>query len=137
MRPHIIVHILQSISRKARDARGHIRPLPALHRAAWPDRSYGREPHCGRCGSAARSGCGDYFRIAQHIDVDDAIAGYHGPVLLVHGTADEGVPARDSIEAARKYENAHLALIDGDDHGYHRHLDQVCVAAQKFVRGLA
>ena len=102
-----------------------------------PERLYFGNPDLADGGTEGPSFCGDYFRIAQHIDVDDAIATYHGPVLLVHGTADEGVPARDSIKAARAYENASLVLIDGDDHGYHRHLDQVCVAVQKFVRGLA
>ncbi len=80
--------------------------------------------------------CGDYFRIAQHIHVDEAIAAYHGPVLLVHGTADEGVPVQDSIDAAAAYEKGQIVLIDGDDHGYHAHLDQVCTAVQEFVRQL-
>ena len=81
-----------------------------------------------------RSYCGDYFRIAQHIHVDEAIAGYHGPVLLIHGTEDEGVPVQDSADAAVAYENARLVLIEGDDHCYHRHLDQVCAAVQEFMR---
>lgn len=81
--------------------------------------------------------CGDYFRIAQHIHVYEAIDGYHGPVLLIHGTADEGVPVRDSLEAARVYQNAQIVLIEGDDHCYHRHLDQVCNAIQEFIRSLA
>jgi len=87
-------------------------------------------------GRPAISFCGDYFRIAQHINVDEAIAAYHGPVLLVHGTADEAVPVQYSIDAAEAYENAQLVLLDGDDHGYHAHLDQVCIAVQDFVRQL-
>ena len=79
---------------------------------------------------------GDYFRIAQHIDVDEAIRAWHGPVLITHGTADEAVPVRYSEEAAAAYENARLALLEDDDHGYHRRLDEVCEAIQVFLRDL-
>ncbi|MBR3385875.1 MAG: hypothetical protein IKG69_11850, partial [Atopobiaceae bacterium] len=61
---------------------------------------------------------------------------YAGPVLLVHGTADVGVPAQDSIDAAKRYANAQIALLEGDDHGYHRHLDEACAAVQRFVSSL-
>ena len=99
-----------------------------------PERIYLGNPNLAEGGTAVPFFCGDYFRIAQHLHVDEAIAAYHGPVLLVHGTADEGVPVQDSIDAAAAYENAQIALIEGDDHGYHRHLDQVCAAIQAFLR---
>ena len=101
-----------------------------------PDRIWMGNPELAEGGTPVPSFCGDYFRIAQHINVEEAIASYHGPVLLVHGTADEGVPVQDSIDAAEKYENGQIVLLDGDDHGYHVHLDQVCAAIQSFVRGL-
>ena len=94
------------------------------------------DPGLAEEGTKRPSFSGDYFRIAQHIHVDEAIAGYEGPVLLVHGTADEGVPAQDSIDAAKGYANARLVLIEGDDHCYHSHLDQVCVAVQDFLSSL-
>lgn len=102
-----------------------------------PDRIYLGNPNLAEGGTEVPSFCGDYFRIAQHIDVDDVIASYHGPVLLVHGTEDMAVPVRYSIDAAEKYDNAKLVLIENDDHNYHAHLDQVCVAVQDFVRSLA
>lgn len=101
-----------------------------------PNRIYLGNPGLAEDGTEAPSFCGDYFRIAQHIDVDDVIASYRGPVLLVHGTEDMAVPVRYSIEAAAQYENAKLVLIEGDDHNYHAHLDQVCAAVQEFVRSL-
>ena len=102
-----------------------------------PERIYLGDPNLAEGGTPVPSFCGDYFRIAQHIHVDEAVAGYHGPVLLVHGTADEGVPMQDSIDAANAYENARIVLLDGDDHGYHRHLDQVCAAVKEFMQEIA
>lgn len=78
--------------------------------------------------------CGDYFRIARRIHVNEAIDAYEGPVLIVHGTADAAVPVQYSIDAAKAYKNAELVLLDGDDHGYHRHLDEACAAVGNFVR---
>ena len=102
-----------------------------------PDRIYMGDPRLAEGGTEGPSFCGDYFRVAQHIHVDEAIAAYHGPVLLVHGTKDQGVPVQYSIDAAKAYEHAQLVLIENDDHNYHAHLDQVCTAVQEFVRGLA
>lgn len=99
-----------------------------------PDRIYLGKPDLAEDGTSGPCFCGDYFRIAQHINVDEAIASYHGPVLLVHGTADAAVPVHYSIDAAAAYENAQLVLLDDDDHGYHKHLDQVCAAVQDFLR---
>lgn len=78
--------------------------------------------------------CGDYFRIAQHIHVNEAIGAYDGPVLLVHGTADAAVPVQYSIDAAKQYKNAELVLLEGDDHGYHGRLDEACEAVRAFIR---
>ena len=102
-----------------------------------PDRIYMGDPRLAEGGTETPSFCGDYFRVAQHIHVDEAIAAYHGPVLLVHGTQDQAVPVQYSIDAAKAYERAQLVLIENDDHNYHAHLDQVCTAVQDFVRHLA
>lgn len=79
---------------------------------------------------------GNYFRVAQTLDVDGAIARYPGPVLLVHGDQDQAVPVRYSIEAAERYANAELVIIENDDHNYHAHLNQVVKAVQRFVQAL-
>ena len=101
-----------------------------------PDRIYMGDPELAEEGTKPSYFCGDYFRIAQHLHIDEIIDGYAGPVLLVHGTADVGVPAQDSIDAAKRYANAQIALLEGDDHGYHRHLDEACAAVQRFVSSL-
>lgn len=76
---------------------------------------------------------GNYLRVAQTIRVEDAIDRYDGPVLIVHGDDDESVPVRVGIDAANRYKNGTLKLINGDDHCYHRHLDQVLDAVKAWM----
>ena len=77
-------------------------------------------------------GC-NYVRVAQTIHVEEAIDRYTGPVLLVHGDEDMTVPFSCSIEAAKRYKNADLVIIHGDDHCYHFHLDQVVEAIRTWM----
>lgn len=76
---------------------------------------------------------GNYARVAQTIHVEEAVARYHGPVLLVHGDADEAVPLEESIRAAQAYDNAKLVIIPGDTHCYDYHLDQVLDAIREWM----
>ena len=77
---------------------------------------------------------GNYARVAQTIHVEEAIDRYRGPVLIVHGDEDETVPVEYGIRAAERYNNAKLVLIEGDDHCYDLHLDQVVAAVQDWLR---
>lgn len=79
----------------------------------------------------------NYIRAAQLIDVDLAIAGYTGPVLVVHGTEDASVPYRCSEEIVKKYADARLISIQGDTHCYDYHLDQVSKAIREFLREMS
>ena len=56
-------------------------------------------------------------------------------IVTMAGNSEQTV--QYSIDAAEKYENAQLVLIENDDHNYHAHLDQVCAAVQEFVNGIA
>ena len=76
---------------------------------------------------------GNYVRIAQTFHVEDAIDRYDGPVLIVHGDADEAVPVEVGIDAAKRYRNADLVLIPGDTHCYDYHLDQVLEAVKAWM----
>ena len=76
---------------------------------------------------------GNYIRVAQTIHPEEAIARYRGPVLLVHGDADESVPVQCSIDAAKHYSNSELVLIHGDTHCYDNHLDVVVEAIRKWM----
>lgn len=76
---------------------------------------------------------GNYVRVAQMIHIEDAFTGYDGPVLLVHGDADESVPVSCSIEAQKAYKNASLTVIKGDTHCYDFHLDDAVAAVRSWM----
>ena len=76
---------------------------------------------------------GNYIRVAQMIHVEDAYKGYDGPVLLIHGDADESVPVSCSIEAQKAYKNASLSVIKGDTHCYDFHLEDVVSAVRSWM----
>lgn len=76
---------------------------------------------------------GNYIRTAQCIYPDNQIRAYKGPVLLVHGDADESVPVEVSYEAAELYSNCRLVIIKGDSHCYDFHMDEMETAVQDFM----
>lgn len=78
---------------------------------------------------------GNYLRVAQTIHVEEAIDKYPGPVLIVHGGADETIPLRCAAEAAARYRNAKLAVIPGDTHCYDHHLDEAVAAVRAWMLG--
>ncbi|MBQ8082808.1 MAG: alpha/beta fold hydrolase [Clostridia bacterium] len=73
-----------------------------------------------------------YILANRALDVDAAIAAYHGPVLLVQGTNDTTIVPQDTIDAADVYDNATLVLVEGDTHCFDYHLDQVVAAVKSF-----
>ena len=79
---------------------------------------------------------GNYIRVAQTINVEEAISKYKGQVLIVHGDADGTIPVEDSIEASKKFANCKLEIIKDDDHCYENHLDFVVDAIKDFIKGL-
>ena len=75
----------------------------------------------------------EYILANRALDPDAAIRAYHGPVLLVQGTADTTVVPQDAYDAAEAYDNATLAVIEGDTHCYDYHLDEVVDAVKAFL----
>ena len=76
---------------------------------------------------------GNYVRVAQTIDVEAAIKRYHHPVLIIHGTEDEAVPYEYSVKYVKEYSDGRLVSIEGDDHCYNKHLEQVVDAVKDFM----
>jgi pimeloyl-ACP methyl ester carboxylesterase len=58
-------------------------------------------------------------------------AGWHTPLVILHGQRDEVVPADDSIAFARQtsYADVDLRLIAGGDHRLSGHADELATAA--------
>ena len=52
------------------------------------------------------------------MDAFREIAPYEGPVLILHGTADDAVDCANSKKAAEIYKNVRLELIEGAGHGF-------------------
>lgn len=77
---------------------------------------------------------GNYIRVAQTIHPEDEIRRYNGPVLIVHGDADETVPIYFGEKAAELYKNATLIKVHGDDHCFTKHLDEMEEALRTFFR---
>lgn len=75
----------------------------------------------------------EYILANRALDPDAAIRAYRGPVLLVQGSADTTVVPQDAYDAAEAYENATLAVIEGDSHCYDYHLDEVVAAVKAFL----
>ena len=61
-----------------------------------------------------------YVRSAQAIHVEEAIDAFSGPVLLLHGEADDVVSLRDVAAAAERYQHCRLELIPGETHHFDR-----------------
>lgn len=76
---------------------------------------------------------GNYLRIAQLIPVDECIKRYDGPVLIIHGDADDVIPIEYAIDAQKKYRNCTLETIRDADHCYVGHLDEVRSAIRRFL----
>ncbi len=70
----------------------------------------------------------DYVRVARMLPVSEAIKSYKGPVCIIHGTADETVPFSGSEKIVKEFENAELIPIEGDDHCFDFHRDEMIKA---------
>lgn len=77
---------------------------------------------------------GNYLRVAQTIHVEEAMDRFPGPVLLIHGTADETIPWQHTKRAAQRYRDASVVLVEDDTHCYDRHLDRVTRAVYDWIQ---
>ena len=76
---------------------------------------------------------GNYMRAAAMLPVPEAVAKFKKPVLVTHGTADTAVPYEWAEWLSERYEDMKLVTIEGDDHCYNFHLDEVLCAVKEFL----
>ncbi len=60
----------------------------------------------------------DFFLTAIDMDVTKLTGNYAGPVLIVHGSADDIVPLSYAEDAQKRYPNAKLEVLQGERHGF-------------------
>ncbi len=73
---------------------------------------------------------GDYARAVSNMDPYEKIRGYHGPVLILHGTKDAIVNLSYSRKAKDTYgENCTLQILDKAGHGFTKKEDQQAFTA--------
>ena len=75
-----------------------------------------------------------YVRVAQTIHVEEAVERFPGPVLLLHGDADDVVPLADSVEAARRYRDCRLEVIPGETHHFDRCPERMRTIIREWLR---
>ena len=68
---------------------------------------------------------GDYLRVAQMIHVEDAVARYNGPVLILHGDEDDTVPLEDSKVYSECYGCCQLEVLSGETHHFDQQPDRM------------
>lgn len=73
---------------------------------------------------------GNYIRVAQTVYPENAVDRFPGPVLLIHGDADDTVPLDDIREMAGRYRNCSLQVMHGETH----HFDQCPDLMQNIIR---
>ena len=77
---------------------------------------------------------GNYIRVAQTIWPEQIAPRYQGPVLIVHGEADETVPIQVAVDAAALYRHAELVRIPGDTHCFDFHADEMTAAVTEWLK---
>ena len=79
---------------------------------------------------------GGYARAVVGLNVFDEIGGYEGPVLYIHGTADDIVPVAYARKAKDLYPNCEYHEIVGGGHGFKGKYDrEACALIEQFLAG--
>ncbi|MBQ9250485.1 MAG: alpha/beta fold hydrolase [Oscillospiraceae bacterium] len=81
---------------------------------------------------------GDYARTVIHMDPYEELKGYAGPVLLIHGTADDIVDITYARKLKDIYPDCRYEEIDGGGHMFQGEADeQACRILRDFMRSIS
>ena len=75
----------------------------------------------------------NYVRVARTIYPEEEMKHYKGPVLIVHGEADQTVPIDLVRESSKCYSNCKFVSVPEDSHCYDYHLDTVVEEIRKYL----
>ena len=75
----------------------------------------------------------NYVRVASTIYPEEEMKHYKGPVLIVHGEADQTVPIELVRESSKCYSNCKFVSVPEDSHCYDYHLDTVVEEIRKYL----
>lgn len=84
-------------------------------------------PGCCRVGR-------DYVETAQKLPIYEISARYKGPVLIIHGTADDIVPYSYGEEYHSIYANSDLELLAGLNHNFSESEDKVAKLVSEYIK---
>ena len=76
---------------------------------------------------------GNYIRVARTVNVEEAADRFRGPVLILHGDADDVVPLETVRPVADRYENGTLAVIPGESHHFDKHPEEMANLIRNFM----
>ncbi len=76
---------------------------------------------------------GNYVRTAGTLYVERAAEAFHGPVMIIHGERDDLIPAADSLEMAKKYQDCRVSVIPGEGHHFDHDPGAMIRAIQGFL----
>lgn len=68
----------------------------------------------------------------REVDQDHLLSDIETPVLIIHGKQDSVVSLEDSREAVEKLETGEIRVIEGLDHSYDTHYDQIIENAENW-----
>lgn len=84
-------------------------------------------PGCCRVGH-------DYVETAKNLPIYEVSARYKGPVLIIHGTADDIVPYSYGEEYHNIYANSDLELLTGLSHNFSGSEDKVAELVSEYIK---
>ena len=76
---------------------------------------------------------GDYIRVAQTIHVENEIARYKEPVVIIHGDEDGTAPFIYSEKAQELYKNARLIPVRGTGHCFEGRINEFAEAVHRAI----
>lgn len=75
----------------------------------------------------------EYILTAFRLPIYETAIRYQGAALLIHGTGDRVAPYSYSERYKNIWKNSELHLMEGYDHGFSRHIEEIADLASNFL----